>query len=554
MYVVYCMSDAMEKLNEWGWMPLWLLMTIVAIWTRPVIPVDETRYLSVAWEMWSNGHVLVPHSNGLPYSDKPPLLFWLIGLGWELFGTQEWSARLTSPFCGLLAIFFCRIMADRLYPEAPEIARRVPFILLALFSWSLFASLTMFDTLLTCAVSVCHLIIYMASKRKRKYWWLWLGIAIGVGILSKGPVIFVHVLPVALLAPWWTTHLPVSKRKWFLDSLLAVVVSISLAFSWVLPAVWKGGHAYANSILVEQTARRMIDSFAHQQPFYWYLLILPIMLFPWSCYLPIWKGLYPFRLKTSERFLLSILLPGFILLSVISGKQPHYLMPLIPAAVILLAHGTLRMPKMTKEDKYFFYFIYGCIGIIITILPYLPVARESTVLISLLPKWLICVPLAGAIPFFLKKSGEERLTINRVVCSSILLFIALHIAAARPLHIDFDAPKIFKKMSSVDSQKCPIYVSSEKLADQFHFSARLSSPVIPLSRASSTAVLSDNEEQGIAVYYLKQAVLPLLPVEALAEVYKSGWLVLVPIDKITFLPPVKRKAEKDTVQASSPLR
>ena len=99
------------------------------------------------------------------------------------------------------------------------------------------------------------------------------------------------------------------------------------------------------------------------------------MLFPWSCYLPIWKGLYPFRLKKSERFLLSILLPGFILLSVISGKQPHYLMPLIPAAVILLAHGTLRMPKMTKEDKYFFYFIYGCIGIIITIPPYLPVSR-----------------------------------------------------------------------------------------------------------------------------------------------------------------------------------
>jgi len=33
--------------------------------------------------------------------------------------------------------------------------------------------------------------------------WLLLGIGIGLGVLSKGPVILLHTLPVALLAPLW---------------------------------------------------------------------------------------------------------------------------------------------------------------------------------------------------------------------------------------------------------------------------------------------------------------------------------------------------------------
>jgi 4-amino-4-deoxy-L-arabinose transferase-like glycosyltransferase len=534
----------MEKLQEWGWIPLWLSMTTIAIWARPVIPIDETRYLSIAWEMWNDGQFLVPHSNGLPYSDKPPLLFWLINLGWWLFGTQEWVARLTSPLCSLLTIFICRKLAGMLFPECPAVQRRVPFLLLAILPWAILASLTMFDTLLTCSALASQLIILKASTGKYKYWWSWLGLSIGIGILAKGPVIYIYVLPLSLLAPWWSTRLPMGRRQWFLNTGFAIIVSMIVTLFWALPAAWQGGPDYAQSIFLDQTAGRVVNSFAHQQPFYWYVLILPLMLFPWSCYMPLWKGLYSLQLDNRDRFLLSILTPGFILLSLISGKQPHYLMPLIPAAVIVLAHMTLNQPKTTKEDRYVFYLIYGGIGIAISVLPLLPVGRKSAVLIPLLPKYLFFVPLVGAIPFFLAKYGQERITINRIASSSILLFIALHIAAAKPLHTVFEAPEIFKKMSSMDSRHSPIYVSSVKLTDQFQFSARLSAPVIPLSSVEKTAIISDAGKKGIAVYYLKQSVLPLLPEEAVAEVYKSGWLVLVPTDDIEYLPPVKRRCKK----------
>ena len=56
---------------------LWGLVVAVALIVRPPLPVDETRYLAVAWDMWLENHYLVPHLNGEPYSHKPPLLFWL---------------------------------------------------------------------------------------------------------------------------------------------------------------------------------------------------------------------------------------------------------------------------------------------------------------------------------------------------------------------------------------------------------------------------------------------------------------------------------------------
>ena len=45
-----------------------LLLAALQLWLRPLLPVDETRYLSVAWEMWSRGDFLVPYLNGEPYS------------------------------------------------------------------------------------------------------------------------------------------------------------------------------------------------------------------------------------------------------------------------------------------------------------------------------------------------------------------------------------------------------------------------------------------------------------------------------------------------------
>jgi 4-amino-4-deoxy-L-arabinose transferase-like glycosyltransferase len=80
----------------------------------PPIPNDETRYLTAAWEMFNSGQWLVPTVNGTWYSDKSPLLFWLIAGGWKLVGVHTWVARVEALIIALVMLLTLRRLVARL--------------------------------------------------------------------------------------------------------------------------------------------------------------------------------------------------------------------------------------------------------------------------------------------------------------------------------------------------------------------------------------------------------------------------------------------------------
>ena len=160
-------------------------LTSTAIVSRPPLPIDETRYLSVAWEMWQSDQFLVPHINGQPYSHKPPLLFWLIHFGWWIFGVSEWSARIVSPLFGLASIFLTKRIAAKLWPTSLECSRTSPFILLGMGLWSIFATLTMFDMLLVFFSLAAYLVVLSLANRTTLCSWVFLGVLMGLGVVGK---------------------------------------------------------------------------------------------------------------------------------------------------------------------------------------------------------------------------------------------------------------------------------------------------------------------------------------------------------------------------------
>ena len=71
-------STAVDDLPVWRAVvehPLLLGFLLLApvVFLLPPLPIDETRYLAVAWEMHRTGEFLVPHLNGELYPQKPPL-------------------------------------------------------------------------------------------------------------------------------------------------------------------------------------------------------------------------------------------------------------------------------------------------------------------------------------------------------------------------------------------------------------------------------------------------------------------------------------------------
>ncbi len=339
------------------WLYYWAALVGVSLLTRSYVPIDETRYVSVAWEMWLRGDFLVPYLNGEVYSQKPPLLFWLFNLGWALFGVNDLWPRLASPLFGLASLFLTARIAHRLWPDRPHAVTAAPLILVCSLLWSIFLTAVMFDMLMAFFTLLGVLGIVHRWKEGGAAGWMILGAAIGMGILSKGPVILVHTLPLALLAPWWAVeHRPVSWARWYSGVAFSVLVGAVVGLAWAVPAALSGGEQYAQAILWKQSAGRVAKSFAHERPFWWYVPLLPALLFPWALWPALWRALGSLRSAPSSgpvRFCIAWLVPGFAVFSLISGKQPHYLLPLFPAFALISSYALDRRGVHRSWDPIF---------------------------------------------------------------------------------------------------------------------------------------------------------------------------------------------------------
>lgn len=334
---------------------MWAALVAAALSFRPLLPVDETRYVTVAWEMWLRGDFLVPHLNGATYSHKPPLLFWIINAGWGVFGVNEWWPRLVAPLFGLGNLILSALICRRIWPKS-QAHLIVPVLLIGTFYWAIYTTLTMFDLIIALWTLVGILGLVDVWQGHRLRGWGLFAIAIGLGVLSKGPVILVYLLPTALLAPYWAVG---DQRPtwggWYLGIILSVLVGAGIALAWAIPAGFAGGEEYRNAIFWGQSAGRMVKSFAHREPFWWYAAILPGLLLPWLLWPSLLRKMWltiRHREKDREanpglRLLLVWAIATIVLLSTISGKRPHYLLPMFPALAI---GGAVLIASLSKAD------------------------------------------------------------------------------------------------------------------------------------------------------------------------------------------------------------
>ncbi len=477
----------------------WALLVGVCQALRPIVPIDETRYLSVAWEMWLRGDLLVPYLNGVPYSEKPPLLFWLIHLGWWAFGVNEWWPRLMPALFGLANLFLAGALARRLWPDRPEAARRVPAVLLGFFLWGLYTTLIMFDMLVTFCVLVALLGMHEARVRGgMTSWGSWgiAGAALGLGVLAKGPVALVVPLFVALLEPWWGSDRPrsagsASRARWWLGLAGAVAVAAAVALAWALPAAAAGGGEYGRAILLTQTEERIVDSFAHQRPGWWYLPFLPLLAFPYSLWPPLWKAaarMRPGRLDAGQRFCLAGVVPGLAVFSLISGKQPHYLLPLCPALALLATRLLDEAPAARRRHLLPPLSALAQVGTILLVAP--PFAEELR-----LPLWAAAISPGIGVLLLLAAAGFvagfPRIFPGRPAAPTLisLVFLGLlHVGFATAPRRAFDLAPMARFLAGLERQGRPI-AFVEAYHGQFHFLGRLERPFESIPGGSEHAWL-----------------------------------------------------------------
>lgn len=325
-----------------------IIFFAVSLLARPLMPIDETRYMTVAWEMYLNKKYFLLTLNGAPYHHKPPMLFWLINLCWQVFGVSRWAAMLPifAAFMAMLAL--TRSLARRVMPDQPNIMQAAPWVLLGMLAFLIYSSLVMFDALL----SVCVLgaaIFTLDHARYGKVWRLIaIGLLAGLGVLIKGPVAYLHILPAMILA-WCFIG---DRKPWpILLGRVGIVILVSAlpVLAWLAPLVMQADDHFLTWLLWNQTAGRITGNFsaAHVKPLYFYVMLLPVVFVPWLFLPSFWRQnldslRQQFWKAPGSKFLTLWIASVFIAFSVITGKQAHYLLPLLPGFAIITASLLLR--------------------------------------------------------------------------------------------------------------------------------------------------------------------------------------------------------------------
>jgi 4-amino-4-deoxy-L-arabinose transferase-like glycosyltransferase len=303
----------------------------------PLTDPDEGRYAEISREMALSGDWIVPHLFGMPYLEKPPLLYWLTASALRAFGPSEIAARLAPALAGALGVLLGGAFARRhLSPAAGSLAAIVLasaalYVTLArtvvtdmLFAVALSGALFSFFTYREAATS--------EVARALSFW-----VFLAAATLSKGPAAL-------LLCGLVLAGDAALGRSWLALFAPRLLVCAPLFFALALPWFAVVQHRYPSFLsfyLWKEHLGRAAGS-EHAEPVYWFVPWVLCGLLPWTplaiVAAPAWRtalaeGALEGRVV---RFLLVWAGTVFVVFSLARGKLATYILPMFPPLAVLV--------------------------------------------------------------------------------------------------------------------------------------------------------------------------------------------------------------------------
>ncbi|MGK7943951.1 MAG: ArnT family glycosyltransferase [Microcystaceae cyanobacterium] len=390
----------------WGFSIAWLVLVnfaafILNLGSTGLIDETEPLFAEAARQMTVTGNWITPYFNEVTRFDKPPLVYWLMAIGYKIIGVNEWAVRLPSALAAIALTVFSFFVLKKFgfatpaaaTPEqisTPRVQRQLwisAWIGSTLVAFNLQTLLWshqgVSDMLLSGCIGAALLCFFWgyatsntSEEKEDKFnlftpisnrWYLAFYIITGLAVLTKGPVGF--VLPGMIILAflfyvgnWQKVLFQEMGLVWGTLIFLAVTVP------WYILVIVENGQAYIDSFFGYHNFERFTSVVnGHSAPWYFYFIIVLGMFAPWSIYLP----LSMIRLRLGKRdfwqqqprqsqlglFAFWWFTVIFVFFSVAVTKLPSYTLPLIPAAAYLVtltwsqefswATGSYR-PKQTR--------------------------------------------------------------------------------------------------------------------------------------------------------------------------------------------------------------
>ncbi len=291
--------------------------------------------------MWATGDWVVPRLNGVPYLDKPPLFYWMCAGSYSLFGVDDSVARLVPAIAAWLTIIATYLFGCRLVGSSASFFGSLALTLS--FGFMCCGRFLILDSVLALFVTTSLFAAHEAIRHRNLQWGWWLASAVlcGLGVMTKGPVALILLGPPVVAHLWLNRHQqirPVVAWGAYVGVVAAIATPWYVAVSIAVPE-------FVRYFFWEHNVNRFLTGSNHPAPMWYYIPVLLLGCMPWGLLLfPLTKYLMDTResirrMRTVEVGFL-VLWAGWCLafFSVASSKLPTYILPCIPAVMLLLGH------------------------------------------------------------------------------------------------------------------------------------------------------------------------------------------------------------------------
>jgi 4-amino-4-deoxy-L-arabinose transferase-like glycosyltransferase len=357
-----------------------LLLTAILYFVRlgaRALWASEFRWAEIAREMLLTHNYFWPTINGRVYFDKPLGSYWLVLASvWITGGIDEATTRIPSAIAGILAVALLILLTRRLYGLRTGVV--AGFILATSFSFAFWARTASAD-IETVAGELAALLIFVNNENRTGWWVVPMWFVMALTSLMKGLMGF--VLPIMVIGAYscvaggWLElehrlmhgplglriHWLIEQNRWLFNWRTSVAVALAgvIYFAPFAISYTATGSAKGMYMVYRENVERYFAPFDHRGPIYLYVYVIFELMAPWSAFLPAALVHAHNRAEAastrlrSDRFVLAFFWTTFIFFTMSGSRRSYYILPILPAASILVARIFVVAEKDLSESSRF---------------------------------------------------------------------------------------------------------------------------------------------------------------------------------------------------------
>ncbi|MFM5988306.1 MAG: ArnT family glycosyltransferase [Sphaerospermopsis kisseleviana] len=358
-----------------------------------LLAYDEAYYAIQARWMLETQDWLTPQWWGTPIYDRTVGIQWLIALTYQIFGINEFSARLPSIISCIISVILTyqigKILLNR------QIAFLAAIILCLMPIWIFEGRSATQNTPLVCVelLGIWALLrgeeLGNKQQKQKILWGILAGATFGLGFLIKG---FMIILPGVAIIPYLIFR---NKQHRYLENIgiyLGLIIGFIPVIIWLTLSCLKYNSFFPVTDLFGKLLYLSADDTYNPGTFY-YFWNIPLNTFPWALFSVIGIVCIWFYRNNRISLLLGYPIILFILLCSFRTRTPYYPLQILPfmalfASVALIRFEDIYQLRKKRLNQIISYLLsaFTTLGILLLVLGSLITLNIHLPVISLTPE------------------------------------------------------------------------------------------------------------------------------------------------------------------------